>query len=174
MSTFTIDNESNVTVYAGTEEAAQAGGSTATSFDSLAALSKVSADWQMSRFVEIWNSIPGQSPVKKFTDPKSAVTRIWKAIQPLAGSAQPSEPATKAKKPAKAPKPTKETKPAKKGEPAKPGADKVEGSNKKVEVIAMMKRSKGASLAEIMDATGWQSTRFAVREHPGQQGRPQH
>ncbi len=61
MSTFTIDTENNITVYAGTEEAAQAGGSTTTSFDSLAALSKVSADWQMSRFVEIWNSIPGQN-----------------------------------------------------------------------------------------------------------------
>lgn len=29
-------------------------------------------------------------------------------------------------------------------------------SNKKAEVIAMMRRSKGATLAEIMEATGWQ------------------
>jgi hypothetical protein len=33
-----------------------------------------------------------RSEVKKFSDRKKAVARIWKAIQPLAGSAQPSEP----------------------------------------------------------------------------------
>jgi hypothetical protein len=32
-----------------------------------------------------------------------------------------------------------------------------ERSNKKAEVIAMMKRAKGATLAEIMEATGWQA-----------------
>lgn len=31
-----------------------------------------------------------------------------------------------------------------------------ERTNKKAEVIAMMKRAKGATLAEIMEATGWQ------------------
>jgi hypothetical protein len=37
---------------------------------------------------------------------------------------------------------------------AKPKADRV---NKKAEVIAMMKRAKGATLAEIMATTGWQA-----------------
>jgi hypothetical protein len=32
-----------------------------------------------------------------------------------------------------------------------------ERSNKQAEVIAMMKRAKGATLAEIMEATGWQA-----------------
>ena len=36
---------------------------------------------------------------------------------------------------------------------AKPKADR---ANKKAEGIAMMKRAKGATLAEIMKATGWQ------------------
>jgi len=36
----------------------------------------------------------------------------------------------------------------------KPKADR---TNKKAEVIAMMKRAKGATLAEIMKATGWQA-----------------
>lgn len=31
-----------------------------------------------------------------------------------------------------------------------------ERANKKAEVIALMKRAKGATLAEIMKATGWQ------------------
>lgn len=37
---------------------------------------------------------------------------------------------------------------------AKPKADPV---NKKAEVIALMKRAKGAKLAEIVKATGWQA-----------------
>ncbi len=41
--------------------------------------------------------------------------------------------------------------PAKKA--AKPTAER---SNKKAEVIAMMKRAKGVTLPEIMEATGWQ------------------
>jgi DNA invertase Pin-like site-specific DNA recombinase len=42
------------------------------------------------------------------------------------------------------------------------GANRASGAksdrtNKKAEVIAMMKRAKGATLAEIMEATGWQA-----------------
>ena len=36
------------------------------------------------------------------------------------------------------------------------GKPKAEGSNKKAEVIPLMKRAKGATLAEIMKTTGWQ------------------
>jgi len=52
----------------------------------------------------------------------------------------------------------KKAKAAKK--PARPKkADKTrpERANKKSEVIAMLKRAKGATLAEIMKATGWQA-----------------
>ncbi|MGP0076749.1 MAG: DUF3489 domain-containing protein [Bryobacteraceae bacterium] len=41
-----------------------------------------------------------------------------------------------------------------KGAAVKPQANR---SNKKAEVIALMKRAKGATLAEIMKATGWQA-----------------
>src|SRR5207249_8837266 len=95
----------NITVFATAAEAAQAGDSTATSFDSQAALAKVSADWPLSRFVDIWNSIPGNAEVKKFADRKNAIARIWTAIQPLAGSAQPTEPEAKPKKAARTAKP---------------------------------------------------------------------
>ena len=37
------------------------------------------------------------------------------------------------------------------------GNTKADRTNKKAEVIAMMKRAKGATLAEIMKATGWQA-----------------
>jgi hypothetical protein len=53
---------------------------------------------------------------------------------------------------------TKKAKPAKKAGRVKKaaGKPKVDRANKKAEVIAMMKRAKGAMLPEIIKATGWQ------------------
>jgi hypothetical protein len=53
----------------------------------------------------------------------------------------------------------KQAKPAKKAGPAKKvaGKPKAHRANKKAEVIALMKRAKGATLAEIMAATEWQA-----------------
>ena len=50
---------------------------------------------------------------------------------------------------AKAKKPTAAKKPGSKS--------KADRTNKKADVIALMKRAKGATLAEIMKATGWQA-----------------
>lgn len=58
-----------------------------------------------------------------------------------------------ASKPAKKAKASKKAKAAAKQERAKPGAER---SNKKAEVIALMKRAKGATLADIMELTAWQ------------------
>jgi hypothetical protein len=63
------------------------------------------------------------------------------------------KPAAKAKAKAK-----KATKPAAAAAKAKPAA---KANNKKAQVIAMMSRAQGASLAEIMKATDWQ--RHTVR-----------
>jgi hypothetical protein len=157
MSTFTIDAENTITAYASAEEARQGDATGLVHFDSQAALAKVSADWPLSRFIEIWNGIPGQSPVKKFQDRKKAVARVWSAIQRLAGKEQPSESAAeKPEFPRKGGKPAKKAKAAKKASGKATGEKPSERSNKKAEVIAMMKRAKGATLAEIMEATGWQ------------------
>jgi hypothetical protein len=61
-------------------------------------------------------------------------------------------------KPKGARKAGKKAKPAKKGARAKKAVSKpkADRTNKKAEVIAMMKRAKGATLAEIVEATGWQ------------------
>jgi hypothetical protein len=55
--------------------------------------------------------------------------------------------------------PAKKAKPAKKAGRAKKPATKPKGdrANKKAEVIALMKRAKGATLAEIMAVTEWQA-----------------
>jgi hypothetical protein len=52
----------------------------------------------------------------------------------------------------------KKAKPAKKARRPKKAAGKLQAdrTNKKAEVIAMMKRAKGATLAEIMAVTKWQ------------------
>src|ERR1700694_2487616 len=88
-STFTIDADHNITAYASAEEANRGDSVGLVHFDSQATLAKVSADWPMSRFVEIWNGIPGQTPVKKFQGRKKAVAQVWSAIQPLAGNGHP-------------------------------------------------------------------------------------
>ena len=149
MVTFTISEDNNITAYPSAEEARSEAG--AVSFDSASALAEVSTEWPASRLVEIWNTIPGNTPVKKFENQKKALGRIWKGIQGLAGAAEP-----KPEKPAKALKTPKKAKPAKKAATKKAAKDPGR-TNKKAEVIAMMKRAKGTTLAEIMEATGSQA-----------------
>src|SRR5215467_7184987 len=83
MKTFTIDSDNNITVFASKKEAAAASTTPFDPFASQSELADLTADWPMSRLVEIWNSIPGVSAVSKFTSRKIAVDRIWKAIQNL-------------------------------------------------------------------------------------------
>jgi hypothetical protein len=156
MVTFTINEDNNITAFARAEEVAQAGD--ATKFDSQASLAKISVEWPLRRFVEIWNSTPGNTEVKKFADRKKAVARIWKAIQPLAGhDGSAAEPEAKPKNPAQGAKPAKKAKRAKKTAAAKKAGDRGERGNKKAEVIAMLKRAKGVTLAQIMEVTSWQA-----------------
>jgi len=85
MKTFTIENEmNNITAHATKREAAAV--PNAASFASDVELAELAANWPAPRLIEIWNSIPGNTPVKKFTDRKTAATRIWKAIQSLGDS----------------------------------------------------------------------------------------
>jgi len=66
------------------------------------------------------------------------------------------EGAPKAKKSAKGAK-AKASAPKKQAKAGRARKDATEArSNKKAEVIAMMKRAKGATLVEIMETTGWQ------------------
>jgi Protein of unknown function (DUF3489) len=69
-----------------------------------------------------------------------------------------SKPAPDKAKPKGARKPAKKAKPSKKARSAKKQVSQAKGerTNKKAEVIAMIKRAKGATLAEIVKATGWQ------------------
>ena len=87
---FTIDSDNNITAHE-TAPAVQDG---VLVFASEKGLAKASAEWPISRLVEVWNSFAGVAPfdelkpVTKFTDRATAVNRIWQAIQKLASGAQ--------------------------------------------------------------------------------------
>src|SRR5579884_440031 len=150
MATFTIDSENNIAAHAEVPASAD----NLQTFATEKELAKLSAEWPGSRLVEIWNSFAGVTPfgelkgVKKFTNRSTGVARIWEAIQrlriedPTAGADSAPTMAKPKKSPAKA--------------HMRSPARTEERSNKKAEVIAMMKRARGATLADIMAATGWQ------------------
>ena len=101
MKIFTIENDSNnITVHATVQEAEAV--TNAERFRNEAGLSKLATDWPASRLVEIWNSLPGVTPIKKFKDRQTAVARIWKALEtlgqtvPAATEADAPAPATEA------------------------------------------------------------------------------
>jgi hypothetical protein len=82
MTTFTIDAENSISAFASTGEANN-NNAEVEHFSSAKQLNRLAAKWPATRLVEIWNSLPGQKPVKKFTSRDKAVARIWEAIQTL-------------------------------------------------------------------------------------------
>ncbi|HOL72087.1 MAG TPA: DUF3489 domain-containing protein [Bryobacteraceae bacterium] len=148
MRLFAIDTEHNITAFPAAEQIPEG----QEHFASEKELAKLAASWPADRLVQIWNSFAGVAPfddlkpVKKFTDRKTAVARLWRAIQRLDAPAAPqaADVAPKAKRPRKAAKP----------EGAAPTAR--EGSKKAI-VLEMLRRPEGASLKDIMEATGWQA-----------------
>src|SRR5579885_1351831 len=102
MRLFAIDTDNNITAFpvaeqipegqehfASEKEFAKLAANSSRSAGQLKEFAKLAANWPAERLVEIWNSFAGAAPfddlkpVKKFTDRKTAVARIWKAIQRL-------------------------------------------------------------------------------------------
>lgn len=159
MTTFIIDTDNNIAATTAAEAAAGLPEGAAP-FTSEKELQGLAAGWPAERLVEIWNSIPGVKAVTRFTNRKAGGARIWKAIQGLAAAAE-AQPAPEAKPtkasrkkaapaPANPAKATRRSKAAAKPTPARDGS-------KKAEVLAMLGRKGGGTLAEIMKATGWQA-----------------
>jgi hypothetical protein len=162
MRLFAIDNDNTITAFPAAEQIPEG----QEQFASEKELAKLAANWPTDRLVQIWNGFSGVAgfggalkPVKKFTDRKSAVARIWKAIQGLDGAAPETataaqEAATPAPKaPKGAPKKAKATKAAK----AKDAAPEAREGSKKSIVLDLLRRKGGATLAEIAKATDWQA-----------------
>src|ERR1017187_15800 len=96
MKHFTIDTENNITAYPSKKAARETGVPDFASEVQLADL--IGPD--NKRLLDIWNSIPGVTPVTKFANRKVASERIWKAIQSLGeqAAAPVSEPQLEATK----------------------------------------------------------------------------
>jgi hypothetical protein len=146
MPTFSIDTDNNITAFTAAEQVPEG----QDRFASEKEFAKLSGGWPSDRLVEVWNSFAGVppfgelKPVKKFTDRKTAVGRIWKAVQALTPTAAPqAAPA--------APKRTKATK----GGTAKDGTPAARPGSKKAIVLELLKRPEGATLKEIISATQW-------------------
>ena len=153
--TFTINAENTIAAFPTPDHAEASIGAGAQAFSSEKEFGKITAEWPINRFVEIWNGFAGTpgfdklKEVKKFENRAKATARIWAAIQVLAptageaatAAAQPTAKATRAKKPAKAPA----------AEPKTPRA-----GTKKEEVLRMLRRKNGATNAELQEAMGWQ------------------
>ena len=182
MPTYIIDTENSLAVHPDKDAAIKEAGAAGAAFATEAELSEATALWPASRLVDVWNGFAGAprfaelKEVKRFTDRKSAVTRIWTAAQRLGESLeeemkiaeqdmlraqQEMLSATKATKPAKgartatpkAPAKPKATKDATSKDDA-PAPKQREGT-RKATVVALLEREGGATLEEIMAETKW-------------------
>ena len=144
MTIYTIDNENSFTAFASAKEAKSK--LDAERFSSTKELARLAEKWPDPRLVEIWNTLPGVTPLKKFTSRKKAVLRIWAAIQNL-------NPPVGEQRPRVAPK---KARPAKRADPTADASSAREGS-KKAGILALLRRKEGATLQELMAATDWQA-----------------
>jgi len=141
MTILTIDSENNIAAHASESEITDKGSEQFTSEKELAQLA---AAWPGSRLVDVWNGIPGLTRVKRFTSRRLAIARIWKAVQSLVSGEPSGEVASRRDQAVR--KPTR-----------KQHAHTGRKNTKQAHVLALLKRSGGATLQHLMRATGWQA-----------------
>ena len=131
MNVFSITANNEVRVFA-SEEEAPTGEAMFGSAEQLAALVH---EWPLARLVEVWNQLPGAKQIRKFSDRKSGVRRLWQAVQGHAAKAgQRPHKATVKRQPEP---PT--AKPSKQGR----SPDKV---TKTETILALLRQPSGATL----------------------------
>src|SRR5437899_1957412 len=147
MTIFTINSENHIAAHGSASEITDKGSEQFTSEKELAQLA---ADWPGSRLVDIWNRIPGLTPVKRFTNRAVATARIWGAVQSLVSGEHSGDVAPARRQAAR--KPTRQ-----------PHPHKGRKNAKQAQVVALLKRSGGTTLQHLMRETAWQAHR--VRDH---------
>jgi len=152
--------ETNVTAYPTVAEAKKAVAAAGDSEPRLAITSEAelaASPLVVGQLVDIWNGFAGVvpfddlKPVRKFTDRKTAIARLWKEVQRLAPG--PTAPTVDAQGAQGAPKKARSRRAATPDQPAAPARQ----GSKKDQVIELLRRPEGATLADIMKATGWQA-----------------
>ena len=81
-----------------------------------------------AQMAAIWNGLPGKSPITRFQDRKAGARRLWAAFQELPLTSK-----------------------------VVPAADGPRPGSKQAKVIDLLKRPEGATVVEVMEATGWQA-----------------
>jgi Protein of unknown function (DUF3489) len=151
MHAFSIDTDNNIAVHATRKAARQSGAGVFHTAENLAQL--MGPDHK--RLVEIWNRLPGVTPVKKFTSRAVAARRIFAEVQKLAAAAAEGPAEMKEETPAAPPaRATKNARSAKKAKAATQTQPKA-GGRKEI-LLGLISRKNGASLEELMAALGWQ------------------
>ena len=84
------------------------------------------------------------TPVKRFTSRRLAIARIWKAVQTLVPAEHVGDVALAQRQAARKPR-------------RKQHAHTGLKNTKQAQVLALLKRSGGATLQHLMRATGWQA-----------------
>jgi hypothetical protein len=144
MTIFSIAPDNNITAHATAEEAKSI--AETVQFASAKELGRLAGNWPTARLAGIWNSLPGQKPVKKFTDRKAAVSRIWAAIQNLAPDGGAHVAPVAHKKPKAGKRATAAAKPA-----------KARDGSKTAQILDLLKQPGGATLKNLMAAAHWQA-----------------
>jgi len=158
MHAFTIDTDNNITVHVTSKAARETGAAVFDTAETLAELIGLGHQ----RLVEIWNSLTGVTPVKKFNSRTVAARRIFAELQKLTPAVQtPGDPADHATAAAPAPARARSAKKsadtaAKEVKTPKPAGHGPRPTSKTAQLIEMLRRSKGATLEEIMARFKWQ------------------
>ena len=123
------------------------------SFVSKEGLENLVGEWPGKQLVEFWNQIPGVKSVRKFTDRKTAIDRIWNALQQ-----SPSQTAVSTTGPECANQ-------AERIESRKTNGDRgttrrtrsVQPGSKKDVILKLLSRPSSVTLEKLMRVTGWQA-----------------
>ena len=142
MLTFTIDRNNHIAILASPGQV----NPEAARFSGAEDLRRLAKRWPGPRLVEIWNALPGQKPVKKFTNRKVAVSRIWAAAQSLAPNA-----GTVGLR--LVPQKAKAGKRASRIQNLAPARRR----SKTGRVLELLQRPSGATLKQLIAATQWQA-----------------
>jgi hypothetical protein len=146
----TIEADNHITTFNSAPEAKAARSGDCQQFRSAKELAKLASAWPANRLAEVWNSLPGVKPVKRFQDRATGANRVWQALQGQQPDLTPDVAPQAALVATKKPQTRKQ---AQGGEEAPPARD----GSKKAQILDLIRQPEGATLAAIREATGWQA-----------------